>query len=181
MLGKFPTFSWSSDSFTNWLTQNAINIASTTISSAVTGGALLATGQIGAGIGNIAGTIANTIGAGYDALLEGNNAQGNANGGDVSFTFDLLRFKITHLRPKIEYIKIIDDYFSMYGYKTNSLKLPNITGRRNWNFVKTINCNLEGNIPQLDLQKIKEMFNGGVTLWHNPSTFLDYTQTNDIL
>lgn len=28
-LAKFPTFSWSSDAYTNWLTQNSINLATT--------------------------------------------------------------------------------------------------------------------------------------------------------
>lgn len=181
MLAKFPTLSWSSDSFTNWLTQNGINIITGSFASAVSGASLIATGNVLAGVGTVAGNIANTIGKGYEALLEGNKTQGNANAGDVSFSFNILNFKVLHMRAKKEYLQIIDDYFSMFGYKVNSTKIPNITGRRNWNYVKTININIEGNIPQLDLQKIKEIFNQGVTLWHNPLTFLDYTQTNDIL
>ena len=73
---------------------------------------------------------------------------------------------------------IIDNYFSMFGYKTNKVKLPNLNNRTNWNYVKTINCNLLGDIPQTDMQELKELFNNGVTLWHNPSTFLDYSQNN---
>ena len=44
-LGKYPTFEWSSDAFTNWLTQNAVNITSSVAlgvagigASALTGG-----------------------------------------------------------------------------------------------------------------------------------------------
>ena len=66
----------------------------------------------------------------------------------------------------------------MYGYKVNSLKVPNITGRTNWNYVKTINANILGDIPQEDIQELKTMFDSGVTFWHNPSTFLDYSQSN---
>ena len=54
-----------------------------------------------------------------------------------------------------KYAKIIDKYFSMYGYKINDLKLPNISGRSNWNYVKTIGCNILGDIPQEDMEKIK--------------------------
>ena len=83
---------------------------------------------------------------------------------------------------KQEYARIIDRYFSCYGYKTNLVKVPNITGRRNWNYVKTQECNFTGNdVPQEDLNVIRTMFNNGVTLWHNPSTIFDYTQNNAIV
>ena len=64
------------------------------------------------------------------------------------------------------------------GYKINSVKIPNINGRPNWNYVKTIDANITANIPQNDLIEIKEIFNNGVTFWHNPSTFLDYSRNN---
>lgn len=77
-----------------------------------------------------------------------------------------------------EFANRIDKFFDMYGYLTNTLKLPNLNNRPNWNYVKTIGANITGSIPQMDLESIKEMFNNGVTLWHNPSTFLDYSQNN---
>lgn len=79
---------------------------------------------------------------------------------------------------KNEYARVIDNFFSMYGYKTNLVKLPNLSNRSKWNYVKTINANILGDIPQKDLQKIKDLFNNGITLWHNPLYFLDYSQTN---
>ena len=72
----------------------------------------------------------------------------------------------------------IDKYFDMYGYTINELKAINISSRSNWNYIKTQGANLLGDIPQLDLQALKEMFNNGITFWHNPTTFLDYSQTN---
>jgi hypothetical protein len=69
----------------------------------------------------------------------------------------------------------------MFGYKVNRVKVPNITGRRNWNYVKTIGCYIDADIPQTDLEQIKEMFDRGITLWHNPATFVDYSQNNDII
>ena len=69
----------------------------------------------------------------------------------------------------------------MYGYKVNTVKIPNVSGRRNWNFVKTINCYIDAAIPQEDLQEIKNMFNRGITIWHNASTFMDYSQSNPIV
>ena len=79
---------------------------------------------------------------------------------------------------KYQFAKRVDDYFSMYGYETNELKLPNINNRPNWNYVKLAGANLIGEIPETDLQEIKSLFNEGITLWHNSATFLDYSQNN---
>ena len=82
---------------------------------------------------------------------------------------------------KQEYAKRIDHYFDMYGYLINELKDIDISNRPIWNYVKTQGANLLGNIPQYDLQALKEMFDNGVTFWHDPSKFLDYSQNNDII
>lgn len=88
-------------------------------------------------------------------------------------------FSFYKMTIKQEYAKIIDDFFSMFGYKVNEVKIPNVTGRQNWNYVKTIDANILGDIPQEDMQKLKDIFNSGVTFWHNPNTFLDYSQSNN--
>ena len=82
---------------------------------------------------------------------------------------------------KQEYARIIDNFFSAYGYRVNSYKLPNLTGRTYWNYIKTIGCNITADIPQEDLQEIKDMFDNGITLWHDTSKFLDYSQNNTIV
>ena len=107
-------------------------------------------------------------------------AKGGANQGDLNFAMKL-GFTPYKMSIKDEYAKIIDDYFSTYGYKVNEVKIPNIHTRRNWNYIKTIDVNLTGEIPQEDLQKLKAIFNKGCTFWHNPNTFLDYSQSNNIL
>lgn len=79
---------------------------------------------------------------------------------------------------KNQFAKRIDKYFNMYGYETDELKIPNLNNRPNWNYVQTVGINITAPIPQLDLLQIKAMFNDGVTLWHNPNTFGDYSQNN---
>ena len=79
---------------------------------------------------------------------------------------------------KRQFAERIDKYFDMFGYLTNLVKLPNLNNRPSWNYVKTAGCNIIGEFPQIDLQAIKNIFDNGVTLWHNPSTFLDYSQNN---
>ena len=108
-------------------------------------------------------------------------AEGNINSGDVTYSIEETTFTCYQMSIKQEFAQIIDKYFDMFGYKVNSVKVPNITGRTNWNFVKTIECNFEGDIPQMHLQKIKEIFNNGITLWHNPSTMYNYSASNTIV
>ena len=86
----------------------------------------------------------------------------------------------TRYTIKSQFAERIDKYFDMYGYLTNKVKVPNLNNRPNWNYIKTIGANILGNIPQQDLNLIKDFFNNGITLWHNTSTFLDYSQNNRI-
>lgn len=130
---------------------------------------------------NFASQIATTQNAIRNAKMVPPQAKGNVSGGYLQFADDACCFSIFKMSCRAEYIKCIDDYFSMFGYKVNTLKLPNVSGRANWNYVKTVGCNITGDIPQGDLQAIKAMFNSGVTIWHNPSTFLDYSQNNNIV
>lgn len=186
--GKLPTLNWSDDEYTNWLTQNSVNIALGIASSGLTivggigmmatgGGAVAGAGAIVSG----AMSIANELGAVYQHSLQPNSAKGNVNSGDINVCDHKNGFYFYKMSIKEEYARIIDNYFSMYGYKVNTVKSPNINGRRNWNFVKTINCNFDGDIPQNDMIIIKQIFDNGITLWHNPNTIFDYTQNNSII
>lgn len=179
-MGKFPVCSWNTDVYTNWLTQNGVNIGLSIGGSIVSGVAGAATGNaIGVASGILG--VANTIGEIYKESKIPPQASGNINSGDVITAQGKNDFIFYSMSIKEEYAKIIDDFFSAFGYKVNDVKIPNITGRTNWNYVKTINCNILGDIPQNDLQTLKDMFNNGVTFWHNASTFLDYSQTNSIV
>ena len=177
--GKLPICSWNSDVYTNWLTQNALNVPLSIIGSGlqIGSGALLGAGgatQIASGILGIANSISQI----YQASLTPNQARGNINNSDINYSYGAGMFTVYHMTIKEEYARVIDNFWSMFGYKTNLVKLPNLNNRSNWNYVKTINANIIGDIPQKDMQKIKDLFNNGITLWHNPATFLDYSQTN---
>ena len=167
---KLPICSWNSDTYINWLTSQCVNLGINTFSS------VASLNPVG-----IVSDVANSLGSIYQANIIPNQARGNTNSGDVSFSEGLCGFTLYYISIKDEYAKIIDDYFSMYGYKINEVKVPNLTGRSNWNYVKTINSNILGNIPQKDLQEIKSLFDNGLTLWHTTSNFLDYSQNNNIL
>lgn len=188
VIGKFPIGAYNNDVYTNWLTQNGVNIGLNVVSSGLqvaSGIGMMATGGGAlAGAGNVASgalSIANTLGSVYQHSLIPDSVSGNVNCGDVNFTLGLTNLEFKRMSIKEEYARIIDNYFSMFGYKVNRVKVPNITGRSNWNYVKTIDCNFDGDIPQTDLNIIKTMFNNGVTLWHNPTTMYNYGNSNNIV
>ena len=64
-----------------------------------------------------------------------------------------------------QFAKIIDDFFSMYGYKTNRLKVPNRNGRKSWNYVKTCGCNLTGSAPADVTASLVNIYDKGITFW----------------
>lgn len=193
-LGKYPIGAFNNDVYTNWLTQNGVNIGGIKLNakeagiaggliSAAIGVGSLATGnlygiaQAGAGIGQILGTMQES----YRQSMAPDTVEGNLNTGDVNFVFGLNNFEFKRMSIKNEYAKIIDNFFSMYGYKVNDVKIPNITGRSNWNYVKTIGANIEGLIPEYYLNEIKGLFDAGITLWHTTQYFLDYSRSNNIV
>lgn len=171
---KLPICSYGSDVYTNWLTQNGVNIATDVIESGVTSA--------------VTGNPTNLVMSVFSNLAESmrvqkipNSVKGNVNSGDIVYSMGIFHPICYDMSIKAVNAKIIDDYFSMYGYKVNALKTPNIKGRRNWNYVKTVGCNFTGDIPQEDLEKIKNIFNNGITFWHNSNNFLNYSVNNDII
>lgn len=181
-LGKLPICSYPCDMYTNWLTQNSINVMGmqiTTDDINIGSSVLSLVNPYTAGVG-LSG-IANSLIAKKQHELIPPQSRGNLNAGDVVTASGKNTFHFYKMSIKQEYAKAIDGYFSMYGYKVNSLKIPNLTGRTNWNYVKTIGANIEGDIPEDHLNEIKTIFNNGVTLWHNSSTYLDYSQSNAIV
>lgn len=145
-------------------------------------GDLTGLGQIGGGIGNGLLGINDVMFNDRVHSLIPASASGTINCADVSATQGLTNFFFYKMSIKSEFAEVIDDYFSMYGYKVNEVKIPNIQGRTNWNFVKLHNPNIEGTlIPEEDLNKYKRQLEEGITFWHNYSTFRDYSQTNNIV
>ena len=179
--GKIPICAWVTDYYTNWLTQNGVNIASQVGTSLISSTVRASAGDIAGASLNLLGTVGNSLAQVYSAKVTPDQANGDLNVGDVTFAYTFNNITAYSMTIKKEYSEIIDSYFDAYGYKVNTVKIPNITGRRNWNYVKTIGCYIDAEIPQSDLQEIKSLFDKGITLWHNPATFADYSQNNDII
>ena len=197
---KFPVCSWKSDSYTNWLTQNAVNmgmewkkeivggvvdIAGSTARGAVNGGAGGAILGSGIGVLTAGASFYNLAKEQFIAKTKANlipdQVGGNLNAGDYLWAKYRSPFTFLPMSIKAEYAMIIDDFFDAFGYQVNRLKVPNTAHRQNWWYTKTINANIIGNVPNDEMNKIKEAYNNGLTFWRNPSNFLNYGVSNGVV
>lgn len=116
-------------------------------------------------------------------------------GSSVLLAHRNLTFNFMHKHITPEFATIIDDYFNAYGYATHTIKVPYRTSRPEWNYVKTVGCKIDGGypgdvtdtssalthvtgLPADDMKKIEEIYDNGITFWHNPAHVGDYTQDN---
>lgn len=200
-LGRFPTCNWSSDVYTSWLVQNQANLQIAEFN----GYAQIIAGGVQAGLG--AGAMAGSGGAlggsqaggGLSSAFNGamqiadvmatkhyhsftpNQSKGNANCGDVITSMYQNKPILQSMQIKRENAERLDSYLDMFGYKVNAVKVPNKNHRSNWWYTKTIDINIDGNIPQNDMQLIKNAYNNGITFWKNASEIQNYSLSNEIV
>lgn len=186
MLGKFPTLSWSADLYTSWITQNGLNLnmgVATSGLSVVAGLGMLAVNPLmGAGMiaGGVAG-VANTMAQVHQHAFTPNSAKGNVNGGDINTSYKMNLFYFYKMSIKKEMAEALDKYFDMYGYKVNIVKTPSKAHRSRYWYTKTIDVNIDGNIPNNDMDKIKNCYNNGITFWRNADEIQNYSLSNAIV
>lgn len=199
-----PLLSWNSDYYLNWQAKNGFksgyNASSSYVSDYMSAGkdvsAATAAGNLGdvvtpenamTGIsktlstfGQMFSSIMSEVSGGYSASITPDETRGTVTG-DLSYSLGKNSFVGYKMSIKAEVARMIDDYFSMYGYRTDRVKVPNVYGRKYWNYVHTVGANIEGNVPQADMDEIKGLFDRGITIWHDTAHYLDYTQNNTIV
>lgn len=186
--GKLPTLSWSEDLFTNWISQNGVNVglgAGAGVLSIVGGIGALATGaaapvgigMIGAGIGGIANSMAQV----YQHSMDATAYRGNVNAGNINVAGERNGIYLYRMSIKSEYAAMIDNYFTMFGYKVNRIGTPHIHARAYYDYCKTIDVHLSGTIPEQDMIKLRNIFDKGCTFWHYTNYFMNYSVNNSIL
>ena len=183
----FPTSPWSEDSFQQWwlrngnaynagIEQNFINTAISTIGGMVVGAAVGSKyGPAGAAVGAALGG-GRAIASGYmaeekmqaglkDQVATPDRLAGSPASAVVNEVIGNTGFTIYKMNIPIHIAKNIDDFFTMYGYATKRVKIPNISSRPVFNYVKTQGCTIYGNVPSPYAFEIQERFNNGVRLW----------------
>lgn len=104
----------------------------------------------------------------------------------VSGSNDLLRVQALDLstlvlyayKPTQEYIDKLNQIWNIRGYATNTIDYPNLHSKFLWNYIQTVKCDISGDgIDPSDLEKIKRVFDNGITLWHDKHIG-DYSRNN---
>lgn len=199
-LDNYPTCAWNADPYKLWLAQNqntqahAYRNATLTLaagSAAIVGGiASGATGvglpagiaSVASGVGMLASGITNIMGQvaqKADRQLEPFQSRGGFsstnNITNYRQTFDLYHRQVTK-----ETAQIIDDFFTMYGYRLNRVQTPNINARPAFTYVKTSGCKIAGDMCTADIVAIENIFDKGLTWWKVGDRVADYTQDNTV-
>lgn len=164
-----PAFGWTKDSFSQWYAYNNVPYhAVKGISNIVTSGIQGISGLTQNPTQGLAGAIlgfSDILAEGYQADREPDkvgelgfsgttwaNNDGGLNTYCMSYNSNILH--------------AIDNYFSMFGYKVNRVGKPNLSSRKNWNYVKTKNAHCSGVVPQYAIEFIENALDAGCTFWH---------------
>lgn len=74
--------------------------------------------------------------------------------------------------------KIIDEQFSLTGYRVSRVDYPQWKSRPSWNYIKTENALIDGNCPKDHINRMQASLDSGMTFFHNPDYVGDYTLNN---
>lgn len=185
----WPVLPYITNYYQNWVARQGpsliAGVATSALSVGVSVGGAIASGGVTAGqaIGasaNLLTTVTNSLMQVYQSAITPDSIHGNISATNAligSGAFKIIA-KCKAIRP--EYAKIIDDYFTKYGYKTNQLKIPNITGRRSYNFVQTVGATVTASIPNTYLDTIINTLDSGITFWHTTDVG-NYNLPNEVI
>lgn len=130
---------------------------------------------------NYENTMRSLLASMKDAQVQPNTARGDTSCCGLDVARDTIAFYLVQTTIKPEYAKRIDLFFQMYGYQVNVIGTPKIRTRMKWNYVKTTNCTCMGNVPMEDRNAFENLFNNGLTIWHDELYMYEYDTENKIL
>ena len=134
--------------------------------------------------GNVGGAVQGAVGAAQQSInmidaLGQRGVNTGASGDIMSITENRAMPVFADVSPTEAQCRYIDDYLDVYGYAINEIgKISTyMKNRSNWNYIQVANCNIKVSAPNDDVNKLKQMFESGVTIWHKH--FGDYDQNNN--
>ena len=186
-LNNYPMGSWLNDAYEAWIAQNSVlqggklltSLGGVGVAGALVGARLVANpiGLIGAGVAAV-GTVANILMGDYKASIAADQTHGNSSPGNINYSNTTQDFFCGRRSVNKYYAKIIDDFFSMYGYAQNIIGHLNRKTRPHWCYIKTVGCQGSGAVPNEDAVKINDLYNRGIRFWTNGDNIGNYSLNN---
>ena len=149
-----------------------------------------------AGAGSIAGGLAGSnpiaIAGGVSGIAQNSVNMLDALGGQghiIGSTGDLLALvqgrahpRFIEVSPVYEECERIDKYLTQFGYAIGEVFAPTsfFNTRPYFNYIQTSDINLSAPCPTRYEEQLKQVFNSGVTLWHDYAYFGDYSVDNTL-
>lgn len=177
IIDNFPEMPTARDVYANYLSTSKASRTLQTVGGLAAIGIGVATANPIVAGGGVA-TIGNMMAQQRDMMKSPNTLGLQAGGNGFNIANDVRGLTVKKKIIKPEYREKIEKFWKTYGYKVNLMKIPNLKTRQYFNFVKTVDVNIKGPIPQDDLQRIKDLFNDGLTIWHDPEKVQNYNVVN---
>lgn len=179
-LGGFPQCAFATDAYRAWLAQSAATLPFAVAGNAVnaaTGAAMRGVDPVSSiAVGTI-GSIVSLCGENVVRSMQPLHSHGTQSGTTLA-AVGALDFCFFHKHIRQEFAKIIDDYFTVYGYACHRVKIPNKNVRPFWTYTKTVGCKIVGSIPADDASAICKIYDNGITFWNNPADVGNYSLDN---
>lgn len=176
-LNNYPMCSWNYDAYKVWVAQETVPNIMQAVGSAA-GTVLSAATSSNPEITVAAGVISyvtDYLTTEYKASIAADTISGSFGHGNAAVANHTLTFHSGNASITASRAKVIDEFFTMFGYATNRVKKPNIDTRPHFNYVKTAGCLLSGNIPAEAERHIENIFDKGITFWKNPNEVGKYS------
>lgn len=199
-INGFPQCSWNLDSYYAWVAQSAIptmmKMGGAVINSIINyASGKGERGMFGTTVGadiigsstNLVGESVNALSQQYSASIQADICKGSINCGNVNVASQHQDFFGGRVSITANQARIIDDFFTRFGYAINAVAIPIRNARPHWTYIKTAGCTISpytasqsqsGGVPNDDMRKICSIYNEGITWWKNPSEVGNYSLNN---
>lgn len=194
VLSGYPQLPYNIDAFKAWLAMNAANIAVDALSNGLTAVTGIATGNFGGAVQGLMGFM--RMGAErYQHEIMPPQSKGGG-GAITACALRIQNFLFIRKTIRAEFARIIDDFFTVFGYAQHKIMQPSRKVRTEWTYLKTVNCKIEpgypddcvaqqtppeAGLPADDARRIEQIYNTGITFWMNGAHMGDYTLNNAIV
>lgn len=127
---------------------------------------------------DVSSSILNTINSVYKASITANNSVGKVGSGNINVACFKQNFFIGRCSVDYQTARVIDNFFTIYGYATNRVKVPNTHARGRWTYLKTVGCTIKGKMPTDDEKTICAIHDKGITYWTSGEEVGNYSLLN---